>query len=86
VARAFPCAGRPPPSLVALATAVLVVVVGATSAFAVRALVDKGIVGLAPVGATPSTPERGELVLEFTFGHTMGDPEGSGSSCTRTGD
>ena len=37
------------------------------SAFAVRAFViDKGIVGLPPVGATPSTPENG--VLEMSTG------------------
>jgi len=61
--------------LVVLAAAALLVVVATTSAFATRALlVNQGIIGLAPVGATPSTPERGELVLEFTFGHTMGDP------------
>jgi len=33
-----------------------------------------GLVGLAPAGAEPSQPERGELVLGFTFGHTAGDP------------
>ena len=50
--------------LVALAAAVLVVVVGTASAFAIRAfIVDKGFIGLPPVGATPSTPESGELVL-----------------------
>jgi hypothetical protein len=32
-----------------------------------------GLVGLAPEGAKPSWPERGELVLGFTFGHTSGD-------------
>jgi hypothetical protein len=32
-----------------------------------------GLVGLAPEGAKPSLPERGELVLGFTFGHTSGD-------------
>jgi hypothetical protein len=32
-----------------------------------------GLIGLAPKGATPSSPSRGELVLAFTFGHTMGD-------------
>jgi hypothetical protein len=61
--------------LVVLAAVALVVVLGAASAFAVRAFVlDQGIVGLAPVGATPSTPKSGELVLDFTFGHTFGDP------------
>lgn len=32
-----------------------------------------GLIGLPPEGATPSTPRRGELVLSFSFGHTMGD-------------
>ena len=31
-------------------------------------------VGLAPEGAAPSSPTRGELVFSFLFGHTMGDP------------
>ena len=49
--------------LFALAAAVLVIVATA-SAFAVRAFVpDKGIVGLPPVGATPSTPENGVLEM-----------------------
>lgn len=61
--------------LVVLAAVVLVVVVGAASALAVRAYVlHQGIVGLPPVGAAPSTPKSGELVLGFTFGHTFGDP------------
>ena len=61
--------------LVVLAAVALLVVVGAASALAVRAYVlDQGLVGLAPVGATPSTPKSGELVLDFTFGHTFGDP------------
>lgn len=33
-----------------------------------------GLVGLAPAEATPSSPRRGQLVLSFFFGHTMGDP------------
>jgi len=33
-----------------------------------------GSVGLPPEGATPSTPERGKLVLRSVFGHTAGDP------------
>jgi hypothetical protein len=33
-----------------------------------------GLVGLAPEGAVPSTPVTGEPVLEFSFGHTDGDP------------
>jgi hypothetical protein len=61
--------------LVVFAAVALVVAVGAASALAVRAYVfHQGIVGLAPVGATPSTPKHGELVVRFTFGHTLGDP------------
>lgn len=61
--------------LVVLAAVALVVVVGAASALAVRAYVlAHGIVGLPPVGAAPSAPKSGELVLGFTFGHTFGDP------------
>jgi hypothetical protein len=60
--------------LVALAAAALIVVVGTASAFAIHALFVEGIVGLAPVGAVPSSPERGERVLGFAFGHSMGDP------------
>jgi hypothetical protein len=42
--------------------AVALVAVATASAFAVRAFVpDKAIVGLPPVGATPSSPERGVL-------------------------
>ena len=64
--------GRRP--LVVLAAVVVVVVLGAASALAVRAILSgRGIVGLAPVGATPSTPVRGELILGFSFGHTWGD-------------
>ena len=51
--------------LVALAAAALVVAVGTASAFGtVRDLfLDRGFIGLPPVGATPSAPESGELVL-----------------------
>jgi hypothetical protein len=61
-------------SVVMLAVAVLAAVVATASAFGVRAFVlDEGFVGLPPVGATPSTPENGELVLSY-----FGDgPEGS---------
>ncbi len=53
--------------LVALAAAVLVIVVGAASAFGgVRAFIlDSGFIGLAPLGATPSTPESGELEIFY---------------------
>ncbi len=58
--------------LFALAAAVLVVVVTA-SAFAVRAFfIDKGIVGLPPVGATPSTPESGVLEMYYWLHHVSG--------------
>ena len=49
--------------LVVLAVVAFIAVVSA-SAFAVRAFViDKGFIGLPPEGATPSSPETGELVL-----------------------
>ena len=53
--------------LVAFAAAALIVVVGTASAIGgVRAFVlDQGFVGLPPVGAAPSTPEDGELVLHW---------------------
>lgn len=61
--RADALQGRRRRLLVALAVVVLIAVVSA-SAFAVRAFfIDKGFIGLPPVGATPSTPKRGELVL-----------------------
>ena len=51
--------------LVVLAVVALVAVATA-SAFGVRAFVlDKGIVGLPPVGATPSTPENGVLEMYY---------------------
>ena len=51
--------------LVVLA-AVALAVVATASAFAVRAFViDKGIVGLPPVGATPSAPESGVLEMYY---------------------
>ncbi len=52
--------------LVVLAVMALVVAVGTASAFGVRALIlDQGFVGLAPLGATPSTPESGELEIFY---------------------
>lgn len=35
-----------------------------------------GFIGLAPKGATPSSPSRGEPVLGFMFGHTAGGDSG----------
>ena len=64
---------RPRRRLLVFAAVALVVVLGGASALAVRTVLHQGIVGLAPVGATPSTPQKGELVLNFLFGHTRGD-------------
>ena len=63
-------AGRPDGHrrrVLVLAVAVLVVVVGTASAFGgVRAFfLDRGFIGLAPLGATPSTPESGELEIFY---------------------
>jgi hypothetical protein len=60
--------------LVALAAAALVVAVGTASAFGnVRDFfLDRGFIGLPPLGATPSNPEAGELVL-FYWGPVPGD-------------
>ena len=53
--------------LLVLVAAVLIVVVGAASAFGgVRAFfLDRGFIGLAPLGARPSTPESGELEIFY---------------------
>lgn len=53
--------------IVASIAASLVVLVGTASAIGgIRELIlDHGFVGLAPEGATPSTPEEGELVLHY---------------------
>ena len=52
--------------LLVVLAAVALVAVATASAFAVRAFViDKGIVGLPPVGATPSTPESGVLEMYY---------------------
>jgi hypothetical protein len=37
--------------------------------------VGVGLMGFPPEGATPSTPEHGELVVGIGFGHTSGDAE-----------
>ena len=52
--------------LVALVAAALIVVVGTAAAIGgVRAFIlDRGFIGLAPAGATPSAPESGELVVD----------------------
>jgi len=56
--------GRRRRFLVVLAAVALVVAVGTAAAFGIRAFIlDRGFIGLPPQGATPSTPESGELVL-----------------------
>jgi len=46
--------------------AVALVAVGTTSAFAMRAFfVDRGFIGVPPVGATPSAPESGALEMSY---------------------
>jgi hypothetical protein len=63
--RAGASQGRRRRLLVVLA-AVALVALATASAFAVRAFfIDKGIVGLPPVGATPSTPESGALEMHY---------------------
>jgi hypothetical protein len=66
---AQPPSRRPLPrrGLLGLAAAALIVVVGTASAIGgVRDFIlDRGFVGLPPVGATPSTPESGELVVRY---------------------
>jgi hypothetical protein len=59
--------GRRRRHLLLAAAAALVVAVGTASAIgSVRDLfVDRGFIGLPPVGATPSAPESGELVLRW---------------------
>ena len=68
--------------LVVLALVAFVAVVSA-SAFAVRAFfIDKGFVGLPPVGATPSTPENGVLEMYYWVHHVE---HGAATGCTPTG-
>jgi len=64
--------------LLALAAAVLVVVLGTASAIAsVRAFIlDKGFIGLPPVGARSSTPERGELEIFYWVNWAANGTEG----------
>jgi hypothetical protein len=58
--------GRRRVLVVVLAAAVLVAAVGTTAYGTVRVLfLDKGFIGLPPVGATPSAPESGELVVQW---------------------
>ncbi|MGH3135996.1 MAG: hypothetical protein ACRDPV_05830 [Gaiellaceae bacterium] len=57
--------------LVVFAAVVVLVGMVTASALAVRAvLIDKGFIGLPPEGATSSTPESGDLVLDF-YGYSQ---------------
>jgi hypothetical protein len=82
LARSWPSRwGRPGRRrLLVLAAAVLVVVVGTASAFGtVRAFfLDRGFIGLPPPGATPSTPESGELEIFYRGNGDPGDKPGDG--------
>jgi hypothetical protein len=78
-ARLWPVRRRRPrrKRILVFAAAALVAVVGTASAFSgVRAFfVDRGFIGLPPMGASPSTPESGELVVHwegFTGTHAAG--------------
>lgn len=69
--------GRGRKLVVALAVTVLVAAVAAAAYGTVRVLfLDKGFIGLPPVGASPSAPEGSELLVEFigrsaTFGDRL---------------
>ena len=77
MSRARTHAGHRRRRLIVLA-AVALVAVGTTSALAVRAFViDKGIVGLPPVGATPST-ESGVLEMYYWL-HDLGGSKNWGT-------
>jgi hypothetical protein len=66
LARSLWRGGRRRKLVVALAVAVLVTAVATAAYGTVRVLfLDKGFIGLPPVGATPSAPESGELVLRW---------------------
>jgi hypothetical protein len=66
LARSLWRGGRRRKLVVALAVAVLVASVAAAAYGTVRVLfLDRGFIGLPPVGATPSAPESGELVLHY---------------------
>jgi hypothetical protein len=66
LARSLWRGGRRRKLVVALAVALVVAAVAAAAYGTVRVLfLDKGFIGLPPVGATPSAPESGELVLRW---------------------
>jgi hypothetical protein len=62
----------------------LVTVVTASAISGVRELIlDRGFVGLSPVGATPSAPESGELVVRSEFAAAPRSPEQHGTDIVR---
>jgi hypothetical protein len=66
LAQSFWRGGRRRRLVVALAVAVLAAAVAAAAYGTVRVLIlHKGFIGLPPVGATPSAPDSGELVLNW---------------------
>jgi hypothetical protein len=67
--------------IVAFVAAAVIVLVGTASAIGgVRDLIlDQGFLGLAPEGATPSTPESGELVLHY-LGRSASHAKGQSAS------
>lgn len=71
--------------VVALAVAVLVAAVAAAAYGTVRVVfLDKGFIGLPPLGATPSTPESGELVVRWEGGAAPLSPQQERSDTVRT--
>jgi hypothetical protein len=80
LARSLWRGGRRRKLVVALAVAMLVAAVAAAAYGTVRILfLDKGFIGLPPVGATPSAPESGELVVHWlgrSATHAKPDPRG----------
>jgi hypothetical protein len=71
--------------LVVLAVAALVVIIGTASAIgSVRDFIlDRGFIGLPSVGATPSTPESGELVVRWEGGAAPLSPQQHRSDIVR---
>jgi hypothetical protein len=77
--------GRRRVLVVALATAALVAAIGTAAYGTVRVLIlDQGFIGLPPVGATPSTPESSDLVVEwFAFARPL-PPRQDGTDMVRS--
>jgi hypothetical protein len=67
--------GRRRELVLALAAAVLLAVIGTAAYGTVRVVfLDRGFIGLPPVGATPSAPDEGELLVEvIARSSTLGD-------------